>query len=65
MELNDEWEWEWEWDFSAEELDSLERDALQKFATIPQQQQPSLHFNNNPITSSSSSNKVLTFYFLF
>jgi type IV secretory pathway VirB9-like protein len=64
MELKDEWEWEWE--FSAEELDSLERDALQKFATIPQQQQPSLHFNNNPITSSSSSsNKVLTFYFLF
>uniref|UniRef100_A0A2N9E6B8 Helicase C-terminal domain-containing protein n=1 Tax=Fagus sylvatica TaxID=28930 RepID=A0A2N9E6B8_FAGSY len=55
MELNDEWEWEW--DFSAEELDSLERDALQKFATIPQQQQPSLHFNNNPITSSS--NKIL------
>ncbi|GMY28050.1 SWI/SNF-related matrix-associated actin-dependent regulator of chromatin subfamily A-like protein 1 [Fagus crenata] len=60
MELNDEWEWEWEWewDFSAEELDSLERDALQKFATIPQQQQPSLHFNNNPITSSSSSSST-------
>ncbi|XP_050239571.1 uncharacterized protein LOC126688785 isoform X3 [Quercus robur] len=60
MSLDDE---EWEWDLSAEELDTLERDALLKFAAKPpppppppippppspsQQQQPhSSHFNNN------------------
>ncbi|KAK7858125.1 swi/snf-related matrix-associated actin-dependent regulator of chromatin subfamily a-like protein 1 like protein [Quercus suber] len=55
MSLDDE---EWEWDLSAEELDTLERDALLKFAAKPppptppppsqQQEQPhSSHFNNN------------------